>query len=116
VYVCASVKEEFGLALLEAMAAGLMVVAPDAGGPATYVEDGVTGRLTRTWDPDGLAAAVSTALDASLAETSPDRAARSRAVVAERFTVAAMARALTGVYTGVADEHRRLADRLAAAG
>jgi glycosyltransferase involved in cell wall biosynthesis len=116
VYVCASVKEEFGLALLEAMAAGLMVVAPDAGGPATYVEDGVTGRLTRTWDPDGLAAAVSAAFDASLAETGPDRAARSRAVVAERFTVAAMARALTGVYTGVADEHRRLADQLAAAG
>ena len=50
VYVCASVKEEFGIALLEAMATGLMVVAPDGGGPATYVQDGVTGVLTQTWD------------------------------------------------------------------
>jgi glycosyltransferase involved in cell wall biosynthesis len=116
VYVCASVKEEFGLALLEAMAAGLLVVAPDGGGPATYVEDGVTGRLTRTWDPDRLAAAIADALDASLAERDPDRAVRSRGVVAERFTVAAMARTLAGVYGGVAVEHRRLADRLAATG
>ena len=45
VYVCASVKEEFGIALLEAMATGLMVVAPDGGGPATYVQDGVTGKV-----------------------------------------------------------------------
>ncbi|MGF1661794.1 MAG: glycosyltransferase [Kineosporiaceae bacterium] len=116
IYVCASVKEEFGLALLEAMAAGLLVVAPDGGGPATYVEDGVTGRLTRTWDPERLAAAMADALDASLAERAPGRASRSRAVVADRFTVAAMARTLTRVYGGVADEHGRLADRLAAAG
>ncbi len=49
IYVCASVKEEFGIALLEAMASGLLVVAPDGGGPATYVEEGVTGFLTATW-------------------------------------------------------------------
>ena len=29
------------------------VVAPEAGGPATYVEDGVTGALTATWDVGG---------------------------------------------------------------
>ena len=38
-YVCGSLKEEFGLAILEAMAAGLPVVAPAGGGPATYVEE-----------------------------------------------------------------------------
>ena len=48
VYVCGSLKEEFGLAILEAMAAGLPVVAPAGGGPATYVEDGVTGVLVDT--------------------------------------------------------------------
>ena len=37
VYACASIKEEFGIALLEAMATGLFVVATDGGGPATYV-------------------------------------------------------------------------------
>ena len=40
VYACPSRKEEFGLALLEALAAGLSVVGPDRGGPPTYVEDG----------------------------------------------------------------------------
>ena len=41
VYVCSSLKEEFGLALLEALASGLVVVGPAAGGPATYIDDGV---------------------------------------------------------------------------
>ena len=35
VYVCGSLKEEFGLALIEALAAGLVVVGPDAGGRMT---------------------------------------------------------------------------------
>ena len=48
VYVCASLKEEFGIAILEAMTVGLVVVAPDGGGPATYVDEGVTGILTDT--------------------------------------------------------------------
>ena len=45
VYVDGAVKEEFGLAVLEAMAAGLVVVAPSTGGPSTYVDDGDTGVL-----------------------------------------------------------------------
>ena len=55
IYVCASLKEEFGIALLEAMASGLVVVAPDGGGPATYVDEGDTGFLTATWHADRLA-------------------------------------------------------------
>jgi hypothetical protein len=43
VYVDGALKEEFGLAVLEAMAAGLPVVAPSTGGPSTYVDDGDTG-------------------------------------------------------------------------
>ena len=48
VYACTSQKEEFGVALLEAMATGLAVVAPNAGGPATYVQEGLTGSLADT--------------------------------------------------------------------
>ena len=59
--MCASLKEEFGIAILEAMAAGLVVVAPDGGGPATYVDDGVTGVLADTSSPEALAAAVARA-------------------------------------------------------
>ncbi|GIG29745.1 glycosyltransferase [Cellulomonas marina] len=113
VYACASVKEEFGIALLEAMASGLLVVAPDGGGPATYVVEGVTGFLTATWDRDRLAAAVGAALDASLAETDDRRAARSLRTVQRSFTVERMAATLGTVYAGVVTEDR--AGRVAAA-
>ncbi|MET2010348.1 glycosyltransferase [Microbacterium chocolatum] len=104
-YVCASMKEEFGLALLEAMAAGLVVVAPDGGGPATYVLDGDTGFLTATWDSARLAEAVGAALDRAAdaaADSEDDLARRARRIVADRFTIQAMARALAPVYRGVA--------------
>lgn len=102
IYVCASLKEEFGIALLEAMASGLVVVAPDGGGPATYVDEGVTGFLTATWHADRLAAAIGSALDASLAETDARRAAQSHQTVAENFTIQRMADTLGGVYRRVA--------------
>ena len=45
-------------ASLEAMAAGLPVIATDVGGMSEQVEDGVTGRLVGREDVEGLAAAV----------------------------------------------------------
>ncbi|GAB3605133.1 hypothetical protein GCM10027413_05420 [Conyzicola nivalis] len=108
VYVCGSLKEEFGIAILEAMAAGLLVVAPAGGGPATYVEDGVTGFLTRTSDAALLAASMSDALDAMEREaaqtaTTDARPHRSRETVLRDFTIQAMARALSVVYSDVSD-------------
>ncbi|SDG71088.1 glycosyltransferase [Microbacterium pygmaeum] len=107
VYVCASVKEEFGIALLEAMATGLMVVAPDGGGPATYVEDGVTGILTQTWDVARLASAVGAALDVAVR---PDemRADAAHEMVRANFTIQAMASALGPIYRGVAADEEEL--------
>lgn len=94
-YVCGSLKEEFGLAIVEAMAAGLPVVAPLAGGPATYVEAGVSGSLVNTADPaaiaDGIAVALGLARD-------PHTAERTREVVDSRFTLDRMARTLAAVY------------------
>jgi glycosyltransferase involved in cell wall biosynthesis len=95
VYACGSQKEEFGLAIVEAMAAGLPVVAPLAGGPATYVEMGRTGMLVDTSDPAGIAAGLHRALQLA---REPGTAARARAVVDERFTLERMARTLAGVY------------------
>ena len=48
VYVCSSLKEEFGIAVLEAMEAGLLVVAPRRGGCSHYIKPGTTGFLMDT--------------------------------------------------------------------
>lgn len=100
VYVCASVKEEFGLAILEAMATGLIVVAPDSAGPATYVDDGDTGFLVATGDPVRLGEGIERAL-ARAAASDPRIATRSRDIVAERFTIQGMAATLAPVYRAV---------------
>jgi glycosyltransferase involved in cell wall biosynthesis len=107
VYVCASVKEEFGIALLEAMATGLMVVAPDGGGPATYVEHGVTGVLTETWNVSRLAEAVGLALDTA-SSGDEERANRAYAMVRGSFTIQSMASALGPVYRSVAADEAEL--------
>jgi glycosyltransferase involved in cell wall biosynthesis len=98
VYVCASSKEEFGIALLEAMATGLAVVAPDAGGPPTYVEEGVTGYLVDTRDPERLADAIGAALDLAAGPHGFEAAERASSMVAERFAIQVMAASLRDVY------------------
>ncbi len=94
-YACASSKEEFGLAVVEALAAGLPVTAPLAGGPATYVEHGRTGSLVDTTDPLTLAAGIRQALDLA---SDPATAERTRATVDGRYTLERMARTLAAVY------------------
>jgi len=94
-YVCGSRKEEFGLAIVEALATGLPVVAPRVGGPASYVQDGTTGCLVDTLDQGALIAGIAGALD--LADL-PGRARRAELLVEERFTIRAMADALVPIY------------------
>ncbi|MBP2457177.1 glycosyltransferase involved in cell wall biosynthesis [Clavibacter michiganensis] len=101
-YACASIKEEFGVALLEAMSMGLPVVAPASGGPATYVEDGVTGLLVDTADPGELATGIARALDIAGGPGADAAADRARDMVARTFTIQAMAGTLSRVYRDVA--------------
>ena len=102
VYVCASLKEEFGIAILEAMTVGLVVVAPHAGGPATYVDDGVTGVLADTADEQVLAAATGRALDLAASPWARLRGHRARVALRKRFGIDSVAGALCEVYGAVA--------------
>jgi glycosyltransferase involved in cell wall biosynthesis len=72
-------REPYGLALVEALAAGRPVVAPDAGGPREIVADGA-GRLYEPGNADAAVAAI------RAVRNDPDASARARAR-AERFDV-----------------------------
>ena len=102
VYVSASLKEEFGIAIVEAMASGLVVVAPAGGGPATYVQEDLTGVLVDTTSPEALAGAVGRALTLADDPLGTERADEARVLLRDRFGIATMATALDGVYQRVA--------------
>jgi glycosyltransferase involved in cell wall biosynthesis len=71
--------EGFGLALVEAMAAGLPVVAPRVGGPSEIVEDGVTGLLYAPGDASEATRHVERLLRATEEAEAMGRAGRARA-------------------------------------
>ena len=107
VYVSASLKEEFGIAILEAMASGLVVVAPGGGGPATYLEHGVTGLLVDTTSTDVLAGAVVAALGLAAAPDAAASAQHAKDVVTAGFSIATMASSLAAVYSEVTRDAAR---------
>ena len=76
-FVCPSRREPFANVILEAMAAGLPVVATDVGGNRQLVGSGRHGLLCRSEDVEGMAEALGTLLD------SPGRLSESRAAVPE---------------------------------
>ena len=94
------------MALLEAMATGLAVVAPDAGGPATYVHEGSTGFLADTASVTDVRGALRRAAAARADET---RAQRASDLVRSRYTIEAMATSLAAVYTDVVREPAQVA-------
>jgi glycosyltransferase involved in cell wall biosynthesis/ADP-heptose:LPS heptosyltransferase len=63
VFALPSRRESFGMAILEAMAAGLPVVATTAGGIPEFAHDGVNALLVRPGNVDDLAAALRRLLD-----------------------------------------------------
>jgi glycosyltransferase involved in cell wall biosynthesis len=95
-YVSSSHLEGLGTSILDAMLAGLPVVAAAAGGVADAVVDGQTGRLVAPRDPAALAEAIRAAL--ADPEGSRRLAERAAARVAERFSERAMAAGTLAVY------------------
>ena len=99
IYVGAARKEEFGLAIVEALAAGLPVVAPAGGGPATYVREGVTGVLADMASTANLATAIERAVTLV---ADPRRVELARHDVLDGLTIENMAERLVELYASIA--------------
>jgi glycosyltransferase involved in cell wall biosynthesis len=96
VYALTSRSEGFSLALIEAMASGLPVVATRCGGPEQILNDGVTGLLVE----NGSAEAVAEAIE-GLRQSPADRQRLGRAAradIRERFTLEAQLQAYEALY------------------
>jgi len=89
-------REGFGLAAIEAMDAGIPVVASRVGGLPEVVEDGRTGVLVPPGDAAALARAVSRLLEGP--ENRRSLGAEGHRRVEERFRAAAMARRVEDLY------------------
>jgi glycosyltransferase involved in cell wall biosynthesis len=90
-----AVREAFGMALLEAQAAGLPVVAGRVGGVPAIVADGETGLLAPDGDPAALAAAIAALIDDPARRHAMGHAALDH--VARRHGLPAAARALDAI-------------------
>jgi phosphatidyl-myo-inositol alpha-mannosyltransferase len=88
-------QESFGIVLVEAMAAGLPVVATDIPGYREVVRGGVEGLLVRPNDPPALAAAISKLLSTPAFATALAEAGRIRA---EAFSWGVVVPRLEAVY------------------
>jgi 1,2-diacylglycerol 3-alpha-glucosyltransferase len=115
IFVFASVTETQGLVTMEAMAAGLPVVAVDASGTRDIVEDGKQGLLVPN-DPDAMANAINDLLDAPEKRKKFKRNALKKAKTFDMENLAkqlvdvykqAIADKAAGKYVTVEDEERK---------
>ena len=109
VFALASVREQFGLVLVEAMACEVPPVAVDRFGPGEIIADGETGWLVEPDDVGGLAAALLEAID-DPAERAR-RGARGHAVAVERYGWPALARRFADVLDGAVWKIRKWTGR-----
>lgn len=100
-FVLSSLSEGYSIALLEACAVALPIVATDVGGNAEIVHDGHTGRLVPPGDPTALAEAILSLLREPQRATACGRAAREW--VEQNGTLETMAGRYALLYHGVTD-------------
>jgi glycosyltransferase involved in cell wall biosynthesis len=95
-FVLPSAWEALPIAILEAMACGVPVLATSVGGVPEAIDAGLTGELVPPHDPDALAGALARLM------ADPDQlrslGARAAQVARERFSVDTMVDATAAVY------------------
>ena len=99
VFAHPTLSDAFPTVLLEAMAAGLPIVASDVGGIPEIVVPGETGLLVPAGDARPLAAALTDLLSSH--EKGRQMGERARAIATERFSIESWLRNLTAVYDEV---------------
>jgi glycosyltransferase involved in cell wall biosynthesis len=100
IVVLPSLNEAVGIALIEAQAQGIPVVASKVGGIPEVVQDGITGILVDPAQPQRIAEAVTRLYQDPQASKEMGRAAQRW--VRDKFSAAAMIRAFAGLYQELA--------------
>jgi len=103
-FVMPSTIEGLGTAAIDAMLAGVPVVATRTGGLPELIEDGVTGLLAEAGSPKSLAGRIIEALGDR--ELRTRLAARARTVAGERFTADAMVEGTLQAYRELLEQQR----------
>jgi glycosyltransferase involved in cell wall biosynthesis len=110
-FVLPSRSEAFPNGAIEAMAAGLPVVASAVGGLLDLIEDGRTGVLVRPDDPIALAHALEALIGSP--EAAADLGANAREEVTRRYSFDRMVRAFEDLYLSRLGTPRRISSRAA---
>jgi len=101
VYLCSSLKEEFGISILEAMAAGYLVLAPIRGGVSTYLEHGKGGFLIDTASALSIRAAAEQILLSEPPERLQRIAEEGKRFIVDNFAIEKIAGRFAGFYRHV---------------
>jgi glycosyltransferase involved in cell wall biosynthesis len=108
-FVSAARSEPFGLAIAEAMASGIPVIATNSEGAREIIVDGVSGVLVPTDEPDAIAASIlRLAGDPSLRGRLSDEG---RERVVDHFSLDAMVDKVETLYESVAGKSQQIATR-----
>lgn len=100
IYLASSLKEEFGIAILEAMSQGFLVIGPQKGGVKSYLEDGVNGFLIDTSSPEAMVRDLEVRLDKGEEDLARLRGmqARGKKTVTSRFSIQQIAQDFLFLY------------------
>jgi glycosyltransferase involved in cell wall biosynthesis len=102
VYACSSYKEEFGISLLEAMDAGMLVFGPLQGGVNSYIRSGENGFLMDTSSVEEMKKAFHHSLRLTAQDELFAIARRGQETVREQYDIQTSARQFARMYLDIA--------------